>query len=531
MGRRKKTDATVEIERKVLPFFCKVVDEDKGIVDEIFAVFGNIDYGGDIIETGAFAKTLNESRLAGLKRIKVLDSHNLDSISHVIGVPLSIEEVGRDGLPAEVRSRFPDATGGVKATTQYLLDTPEGLGAFNRIKAGAVTERSFGFNIVQSKHEKVKAVKGDDGYRLDPDGEEITIRRLKEVRLMEYSVVIFGMNPATATVGVKARKGIKAVTSYQNLPLASRDRAWDASAAEKRVREWAGGSTPDDVDFEKYRKAFFYYDPENDDTFGGYKLGYADVDDGKLVAIPKAVFAVAGALEGARGGVTIPDDDKDAIKGQVGKYYKKMASEFDDEDIVPPWDKSVNLTDIVGRITTAFYETFGPTNRELCIREVFTDYVIAAEGYMSGASCYLIPFTMSDEGVAFAPSVDWVAGSYQFTPNADALEDGTTVEDDEEYALEGKAGRMISAANAAKLTAAMDTIRSILEAAGLTGDDDSDDDEDDEESDKGAPVRAASSPGTNGAGPGHTPPTPQELAAKRINLQIKLTELDNERIS
>lgn len=529
MGRRKKTDAVGEIERKVLPFFCKVVDAEKGIVEEVFSVFGNIDYGGDIIEPGAFTKTLNEARLAGLKRIKVLDSHNLDSISHVIGVPLEIVEIGRDGLPAEVRSRFPDATGGVKATTQYLLDTPEGLGAFNRIKAGAVTERSFGFNIVQSKHEKVKAVKGDDGYRLDPDGEEITIRRLKEVRLMEYSVVIFGMNPATATVGVKARKGIKAVTSYQNLPLADRDRAWDASAAEKRVREWAGGSTPDDVDFEKYRKAFFYYDPENDDTFGGYKLGYADVEDGKLVAIPKAVFAVAGALEGARGGVSIPDDDKDAIKGQVGKYYKKMSSEFDDEDIVPPWDKSVNLTDIVARISQAFYETFEPTNRSLCIREIFTDYVIAADGYMNGAACYLIPFAMSDDGVAFAPSTDWVEGSYQFTPNA-AGSDSSDSEDgeDSEY-MEGKAGRVLSAANAGKLTAAFETIRSVLEAAGLLGNDDSD--EEDEESDKGVPVRATSSHGSNGAGPGKNSPTTQELAKKRIDLQIKLTELDNERIS
>jgi hypothetical protein len=31
-----------------------------------------------------------------------------------------------------------------------------------------------------------------------------------------------------------------AVTSFQDLPLADRDREWDGAAAEKRVRKWAG---------------------------------------------------------------------------------------------------------------------------------------------------------------------------------------------------------------------------------------------------------------------------------------------------
>ncbi|MEP6851255.1 MAG: hypothetical protein ABJA87_01095 [bacterium] len=35
-----------------------------------------------------------------------------------------------------------------------------------------------------------------------------------------------------------------AVSSFADLPLADRDRAWDGSAAEKRVREWAGAEEP-----------------------------------------------------------------------------------------------------------------------------------------------------------------------------------------------------------------------------------------------------------------------------------------------
>ena len=30
-----------------------------------------------------------------------------------------------------------------------------------------------------------------------------------------------------------------AVTTFQDLPLADRERAWDGDAAEKRVRKWA----------------------------------------------------------------------------------------------------------------------------------------------------------------------------------------------------------------------------------------------------------------------------------------------------
>lgn len=41
------------------------------------------------------------------------------------------------------------------------------------------------------------------------------------------------------------RKGTSvAVSSFADLPLADRDRAWDGSAAEKRVREWAGAEEP-----------------------------------------------------------------------------------------------------------------------------------------------------------------------------------------------------------------------------------------------------------------------------------------------
>jgi hypothetical protein len=48
----------------------------------------------------------------------------------------------------------------------------------------------------------------------------------------------------------------------------------------------------------KYRDAHVSYDKDNKDNFGGYKLLIADVVNGKLTAVPRAVMA-AGAVSRA----------------------------------------------------------------------------------------------------------------------------------------------------------------------------------------------------------------------------------------
>ncbi len=130
----------------------------------------------------------------------------------------------------------------------------------------------------------------------------------------------------------------KGVSGAANLPLGSRDRAWDADAANARVRSWAGA---EDEPNAKYRRAFFWYDGDNADNFTAYKLQFADVIDGTLTAIPRGIFAVAGVLEGARGGADIPEADQSRIRGKVASYYGKMRSKFDDDSIVPPWEKAL----------------------------------------------------------------------------------------------------------------------------------------------------------------------------------------------
>jgi hypothetical protein len=118
------------------------------------------------------------------------------------------------------------------------------------------------------------------------------------------------------------------VTSFQDLPLADRDRSWDGDAAEKRVRKWAGAEGEPN---QKYRDAHVWYDKEKKDNFTAYKLLIADVVNGKLVAVPRGVMAAGNVMQGSRGGVDLPEDDIDRVKSHLGKYYRKMGDE-------PPWE-------------------------------------------------------------------------------------------------------------------------------------------------------------------------------------------------
>jgi hypothetical protein len=120
------------------------------------------------------------------------------------------------------------------------------------------------------------------------------------------------------------------VTRYQDLPLADRDRRWDADAADKRVRAWAGA---EDAPNDRYRKAFLWYDGERRDEFTAYKLPIADVVDGKLRAVPRGVMAAAGVIDGARGGVDVPRDDEARLRHHLERYYAKLGE-------APPWRKA-----------------------------------------------------------------------------------------------------------------------------------------------------------------------------------------------
>jgi HK97 family phage prohead protease len=138
-------------------------------------VHGNIDDGLDRSHPGAFAKTFAE----GARRIKFLWMHNpYDPPTAVIK---ALRELRREELPAAVLTVAPAATGGAEVVREYL-ETPRGEEILTGIKAGAISELSYGYD----------PLKWDMSKENDRQ-----IRELRELRLWDISDVTWGMNPAT----------------------------------------------------------------------------------------------------------------------------------------------------------------------------------------------------------------------------------------------------------------------------------------------------------------------------------------------
>lgn len=112
-----------------------------------------------------------------------------------------------------------------------------------------------------------------------------------------------------------------------NLPInENKDATWDSSAAIGRVMQacmMSGG----EVDWAKFAKAHLWVDPEKKDQKGGYKLPIADMVDGKMQVIYKGMVAAMAALNGSRGGVNIPDGDRQSVYAQIKKYYTKFGED------------------------------------------------------------------------------------------------------------------------------------------------------------------------------------------------------------
>ena len=140
--------------------------DDEGIFNGYGSIFGNKDLGNDIVERGAFLKSLNDR---GAKGVKLLWQHKTDQ---PIGV---FEEIQEDNKGLRVRGKL-------------ALGTQGGKEAYELMKMGALDGMSI-------------------GYRADPAkqkyDEKNKRRFLKEVDLMEISLVTFPMNPRATIHAVK----------------------------------------------------------------------------------------------------------------------------------------------------------------------------------------------------------------------------------------------------------------------------------------------------------------------------------------
>jgi len=158
-----------DTEIKKLTFHSEVkAVNDKGTFTGYGSIFGNEDQGSDIMQKGAFTKSL-ESRPAS--KVKMLYQHKTDE-------PIGIFE-----------SMYEDEKG-LFVKGRLAMGTQKGREAYELLKMGALDGMSIGFRADPDKQ----------GYNENKRG----TRTLKEVDLMEISLVTFPMNERALIENVKA---------------------------------------------------------------------------------------------------------------------------------------------------------------------------------------------------------------------------------------------------------------------------------------------------------------------------------------
>lgn len=209
---------------------------------------------------------------------------------------------------------------GLFAKGEVNLEVQQGKEIYMLAKQGVITDFSIGFTSLED---------------FESDG----IRQITKAIIWEGSMVDEPMNPEANIISVKE------AVPFVDLPLASEDREWDSEESDRRVRNFTDSI---DEPSERYKDAFLWYDRSNELEFGAYKLPIADVVDGELKAVPRAIFAAAAAMNGARGGVDIPDDDRQGVINSIDKYYDKMGREspFEEQSISEDDEDKITSDDI-----------------------------------------------------------------------------------------------------------------------------------------------------------------------------------------
>ena len=156
-----------DTEMKSVIFESEIKTTGQGVFSGYGSIFGNEDQGNDVVQKGAFTKSLN-TRPAS--KVKMLFQHKTDE---PIGV---FEDIREDEKGLFVKGRL-------------ALGTQKGRETYELLKLGALDGMSIGFRADPKKQ----------GYNENKRG----VRTLKEVDLMEISLVTFPMNEEALVQSVK----------------------------------------------------------------------------------------------------------------------------------------------------------------------------------------------------------------------------------------------------------------------------------------------------------------------------------------
>lgn len=179
------TNMKTYFEQKLIADSVRDVSENDRRVKVAISKMGNIDQDGDVIDSGAYTKTVSERGPKGANLIWHLTDHN-PSLKSAVG---KFSEIYTEGDYLVGVTNIPNTTWGNDVLEFY--------------KSGHINQHSIGFRTI--KAEQVK--NADQPYNL-----------IKEVFLYEGSAVLWGANPMTPTLTVgKSLTKDQAIAEHEKL--------------------------------------------------------------------------------------------------------------------------------------------------------------------------------------------------------------------------------------------------------------------------------------------------------------------------
>jgi len=166
---------------------------------------------------------------------------------------------------------------------------------------------------------------------------------------------------------ILASAGVEHVTfavnksSWRSMPVAPRETVFTFDDAITRIAEWSGG------DPTRFGQAFLYQDkslpPTNRES---YRLPIADIHNGKLTLIPRAVFSAGTFLSNGHGGLdAVPEAEITQLQQVVTEIYDVLRETYADPRVIAPWQRG-------GRAGATSAEAKPATTATLGGAEMFT---------------------------------------------------------------------------------------------------------------------------------------------------------------
>jgi HK97 family phage prohead protease len=148
----------------------KADSANKGIVEAVASVFGNVDLVGDRVVPGAFQKSIAEwkGKNARGRFLPFTDEHDWSRLGR-IGKVIDLAETEE----------------GLKVTAQLFMEQESARDVYGQMKEGVVGEFSFAYDVVKER-------KAKDGAN-----------ELVELAILDIASTLHGANPETRLVSIK----------------------------------------------------------------------------------------------------------------------------------------------------------------------------------------------------------------------------------------------------------------------------------------------------------------------------------------